>query len=534
MWFRKKVEIDTSKNLNTFELGEKVLELNSSGNGKNILNKDWWYSKVMDWSMKSTEFKTKMFRFVDVFPYLNSGEDLLNHVDEYFQNDKGELPSLFHFGSTVGQLAPSFVSKSVEKNIKDMARLFITGDSPEDALKKLEESRKKDVGFTVDLLGELTLSEKEAEDYKRRYIELLERLSEESKKWDKKPLIDTNHLGEIPKVNLSVKMSSLYSKIKIEAWEETKKTLVERLTPIFKRGMELNAFINIDMEHYHYKDLTLEVFEELILKEEFKDYPHWGLVIQAYLKDSYKDCEKLIHLAQKRKTPFTVRLVKGAYWDFEVIEAGQKNWPIPVYTTKENSDYNFEKCAKLLLTHYKDLSVALGSHNLRSLCESIVYAKNQNIPKESFEIQMLYGMADNFKKSFTDLGYRVREYATIGDLVPGMAYLVRRLLENSSNQSFLQNKLKDNIKNVLAAPKFNTEASLKKQDSNFINSAMLDFTLKNNRVQFERALKEWEEFFKTPQKVLPIIDGHEVTSSEKIKRFNPNNSDQVLYEISSL
>ncbi len=533
MWFRKKVEIDTSKNLNTFELGEKVLELNSGGSGKSILNKDWWYSKVMDWSMKSTEFKTKMFRFVDVFPYLNSGEDLLNHVDEYFQNDKGELPSLFHFGSTVGQLAPNFVSKSVEKNIKDMARLFITGDSPEDALKKLEESRKKDVGFTVDLLGELTLSEKEAEDYKKRYIELLERLSSESKKWDKKPLIDTNHLGEIPKVNLSVKMSSLYSKIKIEAWEETKKTLVERLTPIFKRGMELNAFINIDMEHYHYKDLTLEVFEELILKEEFKDYPHWGLVIQAYLKDSYKDCEKLIHLAQKRATPFTVRLVKGAYWDFEVIEAGQKNWPIPVYTTKENSDYNFEKCAKLLLTHYKDLSVALGSHNLRSLCESIVYAKNNNIPKESFEIQMLYGMADNFKKSFTDLGYRVREYATIGDLVPGMAYLVRRLLENSSNQSFLQNKLKDNIKNILAAPKFNTESNSKKQNSTFVNSSMLDFTLKNNRIQFESALNEWKEFFKTPQKVLPIIDGHEVTSSEKIKRFNPNNSDQVLYEISS-
>jgi len=535
MWFRKKVEFDPSKNLSTVELGEKVLELNSASSGKTILNKDWWYSKVMDWSMKSADFKTKMFRFVDVFPYLNTGDDLLKHVDEYFQNDDGQLPSLFHFGSSIGQMAPGFVSKSVEKNIKDMARLFITGDSPEDALKKLNESRKKQVGFTVDLLGELTLSEKEAEEYKKRYLELIERLSEESKNWEPNKLIDHNHLGPIPTVNVSVKMSSLYSKIKIEAWDETKAILIERLKPIFRRAMELNVFINIDMEHYHYKDLTLEVFEGLILDEEFKDYPHWGIVIQAYLKDSYKDCERLIHLAQKRKVPFTIRLVKGAYWDFEVIHAKQNNWPVPVYTTKENSDYNFEKCSKLLLTHYKDLFVALGSHNLRSVCESLVFAKNHNVPKEAFEIQMLYGMADHFKKSFTDLGYRVREYATIGDLVPGMAYLVRRLLENSSNQSFLQSKMKksDSTKKLLSAPKFNSEATLKKHDYDFINSPLLDFTEADNRVRFNQSLQEWKKLFTTTQKISPIINGQETTSSEKIKRFNPNKNDQLLYEIHS-
>ena len=163
MWFRKKIEIREDEKLSTAQMGEKVLNNNNPGAGKSFLNKEWWYSKVMDWSMKSNDFKTKMFRFVDVFPYLNSGDDLLKHVDEYFKDEKGDLPSLFSFGSTVGQMAPNFVSKSVEKNIKDMARLFITGDSPEDAIEKLNEARKKNVGFTVDLLGELTLSEKEAE-----------------------------------------------------------------------------------------------------------------------------------------------------------------------------------------------------------------------------------------------------------------------------------------------------------------------------------------------------------------------------------
>ena len=111
MWFRKKIEIEEGEKLNTVQMGEKVINDSGKANsGKSFLNKEWWYSKVMDWSMKSNDFKTKMFRFVDVFPYLNSGEDLLNHVDEYFKDEKGDLPSLFSFGSSVGQMAPNFVS----------------------------------------------------------------------------------------------------------------------------------------------------------------------------------------------------------------------------------------------------------------------------------------------------------------------------------------------------------------------------------------------------------------------------------------
>lgn len=537
MWFRKKIEIGKDEKLSTAQLGEKVLGNTNSGTGKSFLNKEWWYSKVMDWSMKSTDFKTKMFRFVDVFPYLNSGDDLLKHVDEYFKDEKGDLPSLFSFGSTVGQMAPNFVSKSVEKNIKDMARLFITGDSPEDAIEKLNEARKNNLGFTVDLLGELTLSEKEAEDYKNRYLNLIKTLHKQSSSWSENILIDKDHLGSIPIVNVSVKVSSLYSQIKLEAWEQTKIELVERIKPIFRRAKELGVFINIDMEHYQYKALTLEVFEDLIMDDEFKEYPHWGIVLQAYLKDSFKDCEKLISLAQKRTVPFTVRLVKGAYWDHEVILAKQNHWPIPVYTTKENSDYNFEKCAKLLLTHYKDIRVALGSHNLRSICESLVFARSKGIPKQAFEIQMLFGMAEHFKKSFTDLGYRVREYATIGELVPGMAYLVRRLLENSSNQSFLQSKMKttDSVSTLLAPPRWTAESKESNDDSKdlFKNAPLLDFTIKQHREKFQKELDMWTKLFVKPQQVAPVVNGEERITSKKIPRSNPNENSQILYEISN-
>lgn len=535
MWFKKQTEVNKHTTDSAIDFGADVLKRTKSSSGKSLLNKEWWYSRVMDWSMKSTDFKTRMFRFVDVFPYLHSGNDLLNHVDEYFADENGNLPPLFQFGSSVGQLAPGLVSKSVEKNIKDMARLFITGETPQDALKKLREARAKNVTFTADLLGELTLSEEEAADYKKRYIELIEEIHNESLSWQHNSLTDENHLGPIPKVNVSVKMSSLYSQIKVEAWEESKKILIEKLTPIYQKAQKLGVFLNLDMEHYEYKDLTFEVFKELISLPEFKDYPFWGIVLQAYLKDSYKDAESLVSFAKARKVPFTVRLVKGAYWDFEVIHAKQNNWPVPVYTTKENSDYNFEKCAKLLLKNFNFIHTALASHNLRSLSESLVFAKKNNIPQKSFEIQMLYGMADQFKDTFTNMGYRLREYATIGDLVPGMAYLVRRLLENSSNQSFLQSKLKKGAdpKLLLKAPDFIENETDVLKANGFTNAALLDFTIEKNRASYTKALSLWEERLKTPLTIKPVVDGEVVDGDETIDRFNPNNVSQKLYSIES-
>ncbi|MGH1468700.1 MAG: proline dehydrogenase family protein [Bdellovibrionales bacterium] len=537
MWFKSKTAPKGTNHTDVLEFGMAVFKNSQNqSSGKSILNKEWWYSKVMDWSMKSTDFKTRMFRFVDVFPYLNSGDDILNHVKEYFEDENGKMPSIFQAGTSVGQLAPGLVSKSVGKNIKDMARLFITGETPEEAIKKLNENRKKNWAFTADLLGEATLSEPEANDYKERYLDLIKKVHAESQNWEHNSLLDENHLGKIPQVNVSVKLSSLYSQIKIAAWEETKATLVDRLKPIFRTAQELGVFINVDMEHYEYKNLTLEVFKEILMLDEFKNYPHWGIVIQAYLRDSHADCEDLVAFAKERGAPFTIRLVKGAYWDFEVIHAKQNDWPVPVYTNKENSDFNFEKCAKTLLTNYEYLFTALGSHNIRSLSETITFAKKNNVPEKSFEIQMLYGMADNFKNSFVDMGYRVREYATIGDLVPGMAYLVRRLLENSSNQSFLQSKLKKDTdpKTILASPEFHADEALlfKEKDDSFINAPLSDFTIDTNRKEYDKALATWESTFKEgPLTVNAFINGQKGTGTDSINRVNPSNQTQNLYSI---
>ena len=141
---------------------------------------------------------------------------------------------------------------------------------------------------------------------------------------------------------------------------------------------------------------------------------------------------------ESRGTPITIRLVKGAYWDYEVLSARRLGWPEPVYLEKWQSDASFERCTRFLLRHHDRLRPAFGSHNVRSLAHAIAAAEAMGLPPSAYELQTLYGMGDAIQGALVDRGHRVRVYTPYGALLPGMAYLVRRLLENTSNESFLK------------------------------------------------------------------------------------------------
>ena len=516
------------------EIGTTIFEKSTQASGKSFFSKDFWYGRIMEWSMKNETFKTQMFRFVDVLPYLNSSSEVSRHLKEYFaegdENGEGKLPSVFNFGMGLGSLAPSLMAGAIRKNVTEMARMFITGENPKEALNVIKKARKKNIAFTVDILGEATLSEKEALDYQRRYLELIDWLAKDAKNWNTIPLIDQNHEGDIPKVNVSVKLTSIYSQIKVTAWEESISVLKERMRPILQKAMQENVFINVDMEHYEVKDLTFEVFKQLLMEEEFRHYPHWGIVVQAYLRDSLDDVKGLVQFSKERGCPFTIRLVKGAYWDSETIESQQEGWPYPVYTNKQESDANYEDCAKEILTHHEHLRLSIGSHNVRSIAACLAMARKMNIPQNALEIQMLYGMADMFKSALVDMNYRVREYCPVGELIPGMAYLVRRLLENTSNESFLRSKFAEDvsISDLLKDPNQNLEKTTADITPNefFNNLPLLDFTLVEPREKMEKALKQTQEFFSKEH--LIHIDGKDYKGSETLESLNPSNKTQSV------
>ena len=146
-----------------------------------------------------------------------------------------------------------------------------------------------------------------------------------------------------------------------------------------------------------------------------------------------------------RGTPIWIRLVKGAYWDYETVVAQSRGWPIPVYQQKWESDAAYERNTRFLLENYQWLRPAFGSHNLRSLSHAMACAEQLKVPSGAFEVQMLYGMAGELAQVFHELGQRVRIYTPFGQLIPGMAYLVRRLLENTSNDSFLRHSYAEDL-----------------------------------------------------------------------------------------
>ena len=516
-------------------LGEEILKKVESQSKASLFSKDFWYGSIMEWSMKNDKFKTNMFRFVDVLPSLNNGDDVAKHLKEYFsEGGKTELPAVFNVGLGLGSLAPGLMAGAIKKNVTAMAKMFITGENPQEALTVLKKARKNNMTFTVDILGEATLSEREAIDYQRRYLELIEWLAKDAAAWSEIPQLDRDADGPIPKINVSVKMSALYSQINDKAWEETKTILKDRLRPIFKKGMDLGVFINLDMEHYAIKHLTVEVFKELINEQELRNYRFFGCVVQAYLRDSFQDIKDLTNFARERGTPFTIRLVKGAYWDSETIEAQQRDWPIPVYTIKAESDANYEVCAAYLLENYKHIRVALASHNVRSLAAALVKAEQLGLPKNAFEIQMLYGMAEPIKKTFADMGYRVREYAPVGELIPGMAYLVRRLLENTSNESWLRGKFAEekSYAELMKDPSVGltpTSPQIIKKDHLFYNEPLLDFAIEEVRSKTQSAISQLRS--QLPKSVRPVVAGTAQTSSDVFKRVNPSKTSEVVAEV---
>ena len=146
----------------------------------------------------------------------------------------------------------------------------------------------------------------------------------------------------------------------------------------------------------------------------------------------------MIRWARGQRRRVGVRLVKGAYWDSEIAWAKQKSWPIPVFLDKAATDANYERLSRMLLEGHDVIDAAFGSHNLRSLAHAIVAAKEIGVPVKGYEMQMLYGMAEPVRQAIIQNGQRVRVYLPVGELLPGISYLIRRLMENTSNTSFLR------------------------------------------------------------------------------------------------
>ena len=525
------------------QVGEQIFAA-MKGQTPSVFNKDWWSGKVMDLSMKDDAFKIEMFRFVDVFPTLKNSVQVAEHIQEYFCRPEQDFPAMFQFG--LSRVAPDGIiarkaAGLIEGQMTGMAKKFIAGTTAAEAVDVLHQIWDSDLAFTLDLLGEATVSEAEAKSYFDRYQEILDTLIARTAELPAKPLLEQASWGRVPRVNVSVKVSSLFSQIDPIDFQGSIDAVKQRLRPLFLKAKASGAFINLDMEQYELKDLTIALFKSLLEEPELRDFAGAGIALQAYLRDAPKDVAELCKWAKKRGTPVTVRLIKGAYWDFETIHAEQQSWRNPVWTQKWETDKCFEDCTEILLDNKKYIRTAIGSHNVRSIAHAMVYAKACKVGPSDLEFQMLFGMAEPMKAALSQMGYRVREYVPIGEMIPGMAYLVRRLLENTSNESWLRHSYADgaSIDALLAAPQAPAGMKattgfehIKPMDpvTGFRNHPMLDFADPKSRQDMRNALDRVAKKF--GERIPVVIGSDKLTTNETFATHDPS-SGRAIADVSA-
>lgn len=517
-------------------------------------SRSWMNDQLMNLSMSHERLKVQLFRFVDTLPYLHEPTDLAKHLREYLNEARDDLPWWVRNGIRFiprGGLLARLLASVAKANAGAMARKFIAGSNVPEAIEAVRRLRAEGQTFTVDLLGEATVTETEADHVQKQYLDLIAGLTVVNE-WPEVPEIDRDDHGPIPRVNISVKLSALFSQFDPIDPEGTKRAVLNRLRPILAAARQTNAFVNFDMEQHAFKDVTLKIFRDVLSESEFRDWPHVGIAIQAYLKCTEQDLRDLLNWVRtERKTPIGIRLVKGAYWDYETVVAAQQDWPVPVFTKKWQSDACFERCSRFLLEHSEWMVPAFGSHNIRSMAHAMAVAEELQVPPRRFEFQMLYGMADPLKASVSSMGYRVRIYTPYGQLLPGMAYLVRRLLENTSNDSFLRASFSDGvseevllmnparheklepISEPILAEVPNTQSTQTQQSdgetsvgATFKNEPLADFAREDNRKAMQTAIQSVRSQFGREYSV--IIDNKPVATTLAMTSVNPSQTTEIL------
>jgi RHH-type proline utilization regulon transcriptional repressor/proline dehydrogenase/delta 1-pyrroline-5-carboxylate dehydrogenase len=412
--------------------------------------------QAMDLASRDAELRAALFRFVDVVPACRDLDDLARHLTG-FLDEVDERPPPLQVAMRMGgtKAGRTALGAAAAAGVKHMAHRFIVGETPRDATGVLEGLWKDGVGTSVDLLGEATVTAAEADRYAKRCHEALDGLHAVYRKLPPRPQLERDSIGPIPRENLSVKVSALTPLLRPDAPERGKRDAAPRLRDLLRHANEVGAHLHIDMESFDSREAVTELVLELLSEDEFRDGPSSGLVLQAYLRDSPDLGERIIDWARGagRAHPLVVRLVKGAYWDHEVVEAKQHGWESPVFEVKAESDRNFEELARRLIDARPAVRPAIASHNLRSVAAAVAANRRAGAPDGDVEFQVLRGLGDDLQHALAARGLRVRTYCPVGDLVAGMAYLVRRLLENTSNESFLAEQASGRpLEELLAAP----------------------------------------------------------------------------------
>ncbi|HEY6896901.1 MAG TPA: proline dehydrogenase family protein [Rhodocyclaceae bacterium] len=356
-----------------------------------------------------------LFQFIDTLPQLADDRAIAEHLQAALKDvHAGLVGMLLRFAAR-----PLF-GGAVRWQCRRLARQFLAEESAAGIEATLATLSQAGCSATVDAVGEAVLSEAEADAYLARNLQLLEWLA---------PLQ--------PRPHLSLKLTALTPRFDPLDAAGTRRRVFARLAPLVQAAAERGATLTLDMEQYELKSLILQLFLDALVA--FPD-PRWqpAIALQAYLPETGSDIDALLSAAERHGRRLGVRLVKGAYWDQEQAWAAQRGWPVPTLCSKSATDAHYEALTARLLAATDRLQPAIASHNLRSQAVALSHAAAHALKPEQWEMQMLQGMAEPLRQTLVAEGAPLRVYVPTGDLEIGIAYLIRRLLENTAGSSVLR------------------------------------------------------------------------------------------------
>lgn len=519
-------------------------------------------------------------RFADVLPQIEQNDaEVVRHFREYFPQTDARLP--FYMNWAIRYAHSNGASLKLQawvlrQGVHRMAERYIAGEDVKDARGPIYRMFKEGKGVIFDAMGEAITSEAEANAYQKTYRDFIADITAD-KKLLRLARKNNARPSTVPKfaehyqtdAQMAIKLSGLVPSTQWNAAdpEGTSAAVKARLRPILddliaaeKAGVRIR--LTIDPEEFEFRDLTNQILREVLMEDAYVGMENVGMAVQLYLLDSLGQIEDWATWSEARAAraaalgltnlghagqSIAIRPVKGAYWDQEYLRTQQHGYPRPTFTEKWLSDVNYELGLDLLFKHHKHLRASVASHNIRSLSYAITEARRLKIP---MEVQMLYGMAPETEAALVAMGIPVWMYTPIGKLLPSMAYLARRILENSSQSSFLlQRLLGVDIKQLLKNPAEGHDVSewpprsqlvqiaktITDLNQEFTNEPLTDFSQETNRAAVREALDNLTNFFKDNSaessfiSVPAVIDGADYSySAESFVARNPSNPLEIL------
>ena len=397
--------------------------------------------RLQDWLLTSAlsdeRFRTRMLRFVDVFAAVHESGDsegLHRLIREYFHEDFPAIPRPLRWMLRLGRdpLVPSMaVGEAARRGVSLFANRFIVDPGAGATRRLVDELAEAGRYPSFDLLGEAVLSELEADQYQARYLRLIDDLRTH-------PLAAQRTAGGVPALQLSLKLSSLTYRFTPIDLHGSISRVEPRLTRIAEAARVAGIGLCIDAEQYETRDVSWGAFTRVFGGTgPLRGWDGAAMVVQGYLRDADAHLDQVLAFARDRGAPFQVRLVKGAYWDYERIVASANRWPSPVFEQKAATDHLYERLLARMIEHHGTIYTAVASHNPRAHAIAEALADQQGLPPGSVEHQTLHRTLQALSEALAERGWVSRDYVPVGELIPGMAYLVRRILENSSQAGFL-------------------------------------------------------------------------------------------------